>query len=494
MNVADAPLYRCVADRICALIENGTYKPGDRLPSIRELSRQMRVSLNTVKNAYDVLEAARLVEPRPQSGYYVRGRLPEVPAAPTIDLDELVPTEATTGEIAAQIHMDIGHPDMVALGAAIPAPEALPSAVLARLLAREVQLRPAESVGYRVPPGELLLREQIARYLVECGCVVSPDEIIITFGCQEAVMLALLALCAPGDTVAIESPAYFSFIQQLERLKLNAIEVPTTPSDGMSLEALEYALDHEHVKACLLTANFSNPIGSLMPDENKRRLVRLLAERGVPLIEDDIYGDLYFDDERPRSVKAYDETGDVLLCSSFSKTLCPGYRIGWIVPGRYQKRVELTKMTLSIATSTPMQMAVASYLATGAYVRHLRKTRSLYASNMAAIADAVGRSFPAGTRVTRPRGGMVLWVELPQGFDSVRLYDSARRHGISTAPGPIFSLTGKFRSALRLNAAAWSPQIEAAIDTLGRLAAGQAEEPDTAPGSVRAPVRRLSPS
>lgn len=287
-------------------------------------------------------------------------------------------------------------------------------------------------------------------------------------------MLALLSLCSPGDTVAIESPAYFSFIQQLERLKLNGIEVPTTQSEGMSLEALQYALEHEHVRACLLTANFSNPNGSLMPDSNKRRLIALLAEHGVPLIEDDIYGDLYHNgDERPRSVKAFDETGEVLLCSSFSKTLCPGYRVGWIVPGRHQRTIEQTKMTLSIASSAPGQMALAAYLQTGSYVRHLRTIRRRYASSVAAVADAVGRSFPEGTRVTRPKGGLVLWVELPAPFDSIQLYEEARKQGISIAPGPIFSLTGKFQNAIRINAATWSPEIERAIETLGELAASQ---------------------
>jgi DNA-binding transcriptional MocR family regulator len=473
MNVADAPLYRCVADRILALVETGTYKPGDRLPSIRELSRQMRVSVNTVKTAYDLLEAERVVEPRPQSGYYVRHRLPEAPAEPTIDLEQLVPTEATTGEIAAQIHQDIGREDVVQLGVAVPSPDALPSVALSRHLARVVQAHPRESLSYRVPPGELMLREQIAKYLVECGCLVSPEEVIVTFGCQEAVMIALLSLCAPGDTVAIESPAYFSFIQMLERLKLNGIEVPTTQSEGMSLEALEYALDHETVKACLLTANFSNPVGSLMPDENKRRLVELLDSHKVPLIEDDINGDLFTGDERPRAVKAFDNSGRVLLCSSFSKTICPGYRIGWIVPGRYRNLVEQTKVTLTIGTSTPAQMAVAAYLESGAYVRNIRKARRLYAANIAAVADAVGRYFPEGTRVTRPKGGFVLWVELDEPFDSIRLYREARTRNISIAPGPIFSLTGKFKNALRLNAAVWSSEVEGAIKLLGELAEAQ---------------------
>ena len=469
MDAVDGTLYRAVADRISALIESGAYKPGERLPSIRDLSRQMRVSINTVKTAYDLLELGRVVAPRPQSGYYVRPRLPEIPSATVINFETLVPTDATTGRIAALVHQDIGRPDLVMLGAAIPAPDALPSVQLSRILAREVRNRPAASSRYNVPPGEPLLREQIARCMLESGCLVAPSEIVITAGCQDAVFLALLALCAPGDTVAIESPGYFSFIQQLERLRLKGIEIPCTPAQGISLEALDYALGRERVRACLLTANFSNPLGSLMPDENKRRLLSILDRHGVPLIEDDIYGDLVHDVERPRAVKSFDETGNVILCSSFSKTLCPGYRVGWIIAGRYQELVEQIKMTMGVATSSPTQMAVGAYLATGAYVRHIRKARRFYAANMHAMAEALGESFPPGTRVTQPGGGIVLWVEVPPPFRAVELFEEARANGISIAPGPIFSLTGHFENGFRLNAAMWSPDVEKAVVTLGQL-------------------------
>ena len=258
-----------------------------------------------------------------------------------------------------------------------------------------------------------------------------------------------------------------------ERLRLKGIEIPATPSDGISLEALDYALGRERVGACLLTPNFSNPLGSLMPDENKRRLLEILERHGVPLIEDDIYGDLAFGEERPRTVKSFDTSGSVILCSSFSKSLCPGFRVGWMVPGRWQEKVEHIKMTLGVATSTPPQMAVGAYLATGAYVRHIRKVRQLYAANLRAAAEALGDAFPAGTRVTRPRGGMVLWVEAPPPFDAVELFEAARAGGISIAPGPIFSLTGKFRNAVRINAAWWSLEIARAVRALGELARGQ---------------------
>jgi DNA-binding transcriptional MocR family regulator len=492
MVTSQGPLYRSVADRIAALIESGTYKPGERLPSIRELSRQMRVSINTIKTAYDLLEVGRVVAPRPQSGYYVRHRLVEVPSALAIDLGTLVPTEASTGRLAALVHQDVGRRDLVMLGAAVPPVEVLPAAQLAKLLARAVSARPTTSVQYCVPPGNQELREQIAKCMLDSGCVVPPGGIVITSGCQEAVTLALLAVCAPGDTVAIESPSYFSFIQQLERLQLKGIEIPTTPADGISLEALDYALGREKVGACLLTANFSNPMGSLMSDDNKKRLLQVLEKHGVPLIEDDIYGDLPHEGERPRAVKSFDTSGTVILCSSFSKTICPGYRVGWAIPGRFQQRIEQIKMTLSVATSTPVQMAVSAYLATGAYVRQVRKARQYYAANMAAVSEALGAAFPEGTRITRPKGGMVLWLEVPQPFSSVQLFEAARTHGISIAPGPIFSLTGKYQNAVRINAAQWSPTIAKAIDTLGELARGQVGQGGRVRGVPSSPGSRTA--
>lgn len=285
-------------------------------------------------------------------------------------------------------------------------------------------------------------------------------------------MLALRATCKPGDVVVVESPTYYNFLLLIENLNLRALEVPCHPKDGISIEALRYAMDHNRISACLFNVNFNNPLGSLMPPERKRELIDLLAEREIPLIEDDIHGDLTFISERPFSTKAFDSKGLVLLCSSFSKTLAPGYRVGWIAPGRYQSEVELLKLMTNISTPTPTQLAVAEFLTNGGYDRHLRRLCRIYASQTAQMAAAVGRFFPEGTRVSRPEGGHFLWVELPAGIDSFCLYEQAMSHGISITPGPIFSATGKYSNCIRLNAASWSGRVEQAIETLGGLAKG----------------------
>lgn len=469
------PLYEEVAGKIDYLIEQGTLRPGDRVPSIRNLSKQLQVSINTVKEAYNLLEDRCLLEARPQSGYYVRARLPELPEEPVVDPPAINPADVSLSSVYRLVMRDLLDPNLLQLGIAVPNPELLPVDKLNRMLARETRRFPTSAVSYELPPGNLRLRKQIAQRLMLSGCTLSPDQIVITSGCVEAVVLALRQFCQPGDAIAIETPVYFNFLQMIQDLGLKALEIPVSPSGGISLEALEYALDRnaEKVKACIVISNFNNPLGSRMSDRDKERLVRILEERQVPLIEDDIYGDLSYGDERPSVAKSFDKTGNVLLCSSFSKTIAPGYRVGWIAAGRFQEEIERGKMLANVATSSPPQLAIAELLANGGYEHHLRTVRRVYARQSAQMGDAIGRSFPEGTRVSRPSGGFVLWVEMPEGVDSLVLYERAKKHGISIAPGPIFSVEGKYRNCVRINAACWNAAVEVAIETLGRLASEQ---------------------
>ncbi len=469
------PLYEEVAGKINFLIEQGTLRPGDRVPSIRKLSKQLQVSINTVKEAYNLLEDRCLLEARPQSGYYVRARLPELPAEPVVYPPAINPAEVSLSNIYRLVMKDLLNPGLLQLGIAVPNPELLPIEKLNRMLSRETRRFAKQSVAYELPPGNLRLRKQIAQRLLLSGCTLSPDQIVITSGCVEAVVLALRALCKPGDAVAIETPVYFNFLQMIQDLGLKALEIPASPRGGISLEALEYALDRNpgQVKACIVLSNFNNPLGSSMSDEDKERLVRMLEERQVPLIEDDIYGDLSFSDERPSVAKSFDKTGNVMLCSSFSKTIAPGYRVGWIAAGRFQEQIERGKMLANVATCSPVQLAIAEFLANGGYEHHLRSIRRVYARQAAQMGDAIGRFFPSGTRVSRPRGGFVLWVEMPEEIDAIVLYEQAKAQGITIAPGSIFSVEGKFRNCIRLNAACWTPAVEVAMETLGLLAQNQ---------------------
>jgi len=464
-------LYDQVAGQIRQLVEAGTFRPGERVPSVRTLSRQQGVSVSTVLQAYRLLEDRGIIEARPQSGYFVCPKQWTPPAEPAISRPAKQATQVNVGELIMRVMQASQNPSLVRLGAALPSPELLPTAQLNRCLAAVGRRSGSAGSEYSVPPGNLALRTQIARRAIEAGCTFSPDEIVITCGAMEALNLCLRVVAKPGDTIALESPTYFGILQCIESLGLKAVEIPTHPRDGVSLDALAYAIETHPIKACLFVLNFNNPLGSCMSDANKARLVEMLADRGIPLIDDDIYGDLCFNATRPRSAKSFDRHGNVLLCDSFSKTLAPGYRVGWCAPGRWQRQVEHLKFVTNVATATLPQMAVADFLANGGYNHHLRRIRRLYAEKVQRMSQAVSESFPSGTRITRPAGGYVLWIEMPPSVNSLELFDRALAARISIVPGPVFSPKGKFRNFIRLNCGnPWSKAIERAIGQLGKFA------------------------
>jgi DNA-binding transcriptional MocR family regulator len=459
-----------VADKVTHLIEAGTLGPGQKIPSVRKLSRQLKVSISTVLQAYRLLEDGGRIEAKPQSGYYVRARFWRRSAEPEMSRPALQTTDVAIGEMAARVLQEGRQPGVIGLGAALQGPDVLPIRQLNRIAAAIGRRSPNAGASYDVPPGNEMLRVQIARRALDAGCAISPDDIVTTCGTQEALGLCLRAICKPGDAVAIESPTFYGLLQLIEVLGLKAVEIPTDPRTGVCLDALAHALDTTRIAACLFVNNFNNPLGSCVPDEAKRKLVQMLAARDIPLIEDEIYGDLGFGPARPKSAKAFDEHGLVLVCASFSKTLAPGYRVGWCVPGRYKSQVERIKLFTNIATGTLPQMAIAEFLATGGYDHHLRRMRKVFQEQIARMSDAICEYFPAGTKLTRPAGGFVLWVELDERIDTLRLHELALEERISIAPGPIFSATGKYRNFMRLNCEhAWSDTIQRAVETLGRI-------------------------
>jgi DNA-binding transcriptional MocR family regulator len=318
--------------------------------------------------------------------------------------------------------------------------------------------------------GNEVLRQQIAlRYMVH-GIHIPVDEIVITNGALEALNLCLMAVTRPGDAVVVESPTFYGALQSLEQRGLRAVEVATHPGEGLDLHALAEALDRYKPKACWLMTNFQNPLGCLMPDHKKRDLVELLARHDTPLIEDDVYGELYFGSSAPRPAKGFDTHGIVMHCSSFSKSLAPGYRIGWAAPGRYAQTVSRLKTTSSLSASAPAQAAIAEYLKKGSFDRHLVRLRHAMASQLHSMLEAIRASFPAGTRATRPTGGYFLWVEIPAAIDVLQIHRLACEMGISVAPGPMFSSQGQFANCLRINYGhPWNQRNQRAMAELGRL-------------------------
>ncbi len=463
--------YQSLAEEFSGKIREGVLRPGDKLPSVRSVGSSHRLSAATVVQAYQLLEDGGLIRTRPQSGHYVCANWQRLASEPQISLPTRVSTVVNVRDLVGELVSASGDREFVSLGAAYPGAGLFPRAKLASALHASARTLDPNSIYDYLPQGSMELRRQISRRYLESGCSVSMDDIIITAGALEALNLSLQAVTRPGDLVAIECPAFYLVLEALERLGLKAVQVPTHPRDGISLSALADTLDRHAIKACWVMTNFQNPLGSTMPDESKQALVKLLAKRNLPLIEDDVYAELYFGKVRPRPAKAFDDGGRVLHCGSFSKCLAPGYRVGWLAPGRYAAQIQRAKLSTTIATSVPMQAAIVEFQKHRGYDNHLRKLRRTFEANMKLMMQAVGRHFPAGTRMTAPNGGYFLWVEMPEGVSAMELHRRAYEKKITIAPGPLFSPERQFENCLRLNyGLEWSPAIEAAIATLGKIA------------------------
>ena len=473
---SEAHLYEEVASHVEALIDRGALRAGDRLPSVRRFARERHVSVATVLAAYRQLETRELVEVRPKSGHFVRRR--ETPAVPARKpaRTALAPARVTVSEGVAGLVASMRDQSVVPLGAANLSADLYPIRALNRLLIGLLRDTGTAGAAYEVSPGLLTLRRQLARRSLTWGAALGEDDFVVTSGAMEAMHLALRAITRPGDSVAVSSPSYFGILQLLEEMGLRVIEIPSHPQLGMDLDALQLVLKRARVGACVAIPSFDNPNGSLMPPEARARLMALMERHDIPLIEDDIYGDLAWDGSRPTPVKALDRSGRVLLCGSVSKTLAAGYRVGWIVPGRYQQHVERLKFSQSVATSTIEQMAVAEYFAAGGYDRHLRTLRGKLAAQVKAFREAIASSFLAGTSVSDPRGSFLLWVELPRGVDALRLQTQAAMRGIAIAPGPIFAARHRYANCIRINCGfPWSRSLADAVRTLGQLACEMAD-------------------
>lgn len=471
---ADDPTFRyeALAGFITGLIERGTLPPGARVPSLREMSRQHRASLTTATQAYRLLEDRGLIEARPQSGFYV-AQAPHAIAAPPKSRPPARPIEVAVPAVMLKLLEHAADPKLVPLGCAIPSPQLLASGALDRCLARVARVKGAKLNVYTPPRGDLTLRREIARRALRVGHALAPDDLLITCGCTEALAIALRAVTRPGDTVAVESPTYFGLLQVLHSLGLKALELPTDARSGVDLDALDGAcLDHR-VAACVLASSFHNPLGCTMDEAKKRAVLALLGRHRVPLIEDDIYGDIGFGAERPRPFAALDPQAAVIYCSSFSKTLAPGYRVGWAAAGeRFMPRLIEAKVASTLCSPVLPQLALAEFLASGGYDHHLRRLRREFHDTLHRMVGAIEQSFPAGTTVSQPAGGFVLWVELPKAVDTKRLFIEALEQGICFAPGVVFSASGRYSRCLRLSGGyGWSPRLDKGIRALGRLAA-----------------------
>jgi DNA-binding transcriptional MocR family regulator len=461
-----------VADRIEKLIEKRALRVGDKLLSVRALSKEQGISLSTAFQSYYLLESKGLIEARPQSGYYVKFSPEHSFELPTTSepLEDAIPV--SLDEMIHSVYHNLNNEKLIHFSLGVPSIQLLPTAKLNKAVTQAIRGSKSSCLAYEHIQGNVQLRRQIARQSFNWGGTPSEDDIVVTAGCVEALSLCIKATTKQGDAVAIESPTYFAIFQVMESHGLKVVEIPTDPLNGVDIDYLESAIPRFDIKACLFVSNFNNPLGSCIPDDRKKRLVEMLAKREIPLIEDDIYGELYFGKTRPKTCKTFDKKGLVLHCSSFSKSLAPGYRIGWTIPGRFKDKVIKLKRMHTVSTNTLSQSAIAHFLSNGRFELHLRHLRkSLHMQSLRYI-QAIAEYFPEDTRMTRPQGGFALWIELNKKVNTYKLHKRSLKQNIGIAPGQIFSSQACFENCFRISfGEPWSERIEEGIKALGRLAA-----------------------
>lgn len=471
------PLYQALTEELREAIRDGRLVAGARLPSVREAAISRGISINTVLAAYRQLEAQGLVDARPQSGYFVRSQLavPPAPQAAAAEPSSAIAAESTVLSRIASVLAAQTRPDTIDLSLACPkGSDFYPGEKLGRIVVDLTRRHPELLTDYSLPPGPQLLRREICRHATELGMQLLPDAILLTNGCMEALQLALRATTQAGDTVGLESPTYFNLIPLLDRLGLKAIEIPTHPEGGLSLDALELLLSEGRLQVVVTMPTVHNPLGTSMSPANKRRLANLARTYKVPVIEDALYAELQFSTPLQPTAKAFDRDGWIIVCASYTKTLAPGMRVGWMEGGRFGRELAELKFCSSVAQPALLGEAIGRFLESGGYAQHIRRLRRTYAAQTERLRGLIHDAFPPGTRATQPSGGFLVWVELPEGCDTNRLFDLALRRGIGMTPGKLYSPSGRYTRHLRLSGCyPFSDRHVHALMTLGELAGAQ---------------------
>jgi len=461
-------LYSEIANKIAFQITNGILQAGERLPSIRMLCKEHHISMNTAKRIFIELESRSLIESKPQSGYFVSKLPVQRLPLPEISRPSLIANDKEPDELITKIYSNMGRSDLTLFSISVPSGNLLPLAKLKKEILQATRELKGGGTEYEPLQGNVKLRRMIAVRSLAWDGNLHENDLITTSGGMNALSFCLMALGKPGDTIAVESPCYPGILQLAIGLGLKVLELPTHPVTGIEIDALKRAIPK--INICLLIPNFNAPLGSCMPDEHKKEVVKLLSRHGIPLVEDDVYGDLYFGSQRPRCCKSFDQEGNVLWCSSVSKTLAPGYRVGWIAPGKYKEKLLKLKLVHSISSCSVIQEAVGNFLKSGRYENHLHHLRRTLQSNYQSYINTIAEYFPEGTKTSRPQGGLALWVEF-KSVDTIALYDLAIKQYISIAPGRMFTLQNQFENCMRLCIGLpWSDDIKFKLKQLGNLA------------------------
>ncbi len=463
--------YIKLANKLEQQIQEGEYLAGEKLPSLRKLRAVTGRSMSTVYQAYEELENRGLVEVKEKSGFFVRPLLSDILPLPKQGVSPVKAHKVAINVLSAMMQRSLTNPDLIPFGEAILAPSLLPGKQMAAAVRSAASgYQDGSYSGYGAPLGYEQLQKEIRKRSLDLPNGCGDKEIIVTQGCMNGVELCLRSVARPGDTILLESPTFLCYLQLIEDLNMQAMEVPADPATGLHVDTLRTALDEHDVRAALLIPTFQNPLGFDMDAATKEELVSLFAERGIPIIEDNIYGNLFFGERKSLPLKHFDKQGMVLYCNSFSKDLMPDLRLGWLLAGKYREKVKRLKFNNSLANSQLMQHALALFLQSGGYERHLRKLRNSLRKQAADMSQSIGRHFPTQTRISSPKGGLTLWVELPDSVDGLKLFRLAEKKNISILPGSLCSSTGQYDHCIRLCFGhPWNDCLERGMATLGSL-------------------------
>ncbi|WP_347374007.1 PLP-dependent aminotransferase family protein [Aequorivita sp. Q41] len=462
-------LYVRIAKALEKQIKNKVLSSGDKLPSLRTIKEEYGVSMNTATQAFLELEKWGLIESVPRSGFYVSNLTERQLKTPETSNPSASTVQEEAEQLITKVYRSLTDTSITRLSLGVPDHQLVPIAKLNKSLIHSMRNLGGGGTDYEEIQGNRKLRKYIARWSFTWGGDFSEEDFVTTAGSMNAISFCLMALTKRGDTIAVESPIYFGILQLAKSLGLHVLEMPTHPVTGMDLQALKKVVPK--IKVCLIVSNFSNPLGSCMPEAHKKELVSMLAAHDIPIIENDLYGDVYFGDSRPKPCKAFDMTGNVLWCGSVSKTLAPGYRVGWVAPGKYLAKINHLKLLHSVSSTTITQEAIAHFLENGRYENHLKKMRRTLATNSLHFKRAISAYFPENTKVSNPQGGFMLWVELDPKIDTATLYEKAMEHKISIAPGRMFTLQDQFHNCMRISyGQQWTAQLESKLKQLGNIA------------------------
>lgn len=449
-------------------IREGIYKPGYKLPSVRELKKQYQTSISTIQNGYEHLIILGLVESIPKSGYYVANNSAKIEDSTT--QHRPVVRDAVFERNVALTTSLRNEKKFAEFNVATPGDLIISQKLLLRTMQQVIREQGVGLLRYYPLNGSVDLKSSIIRHAAGYQTSINPQELLITDGALQALYIALAAVCNPGDVIAVESPCVFSILEVIRVLSLMVIEVPVDIRNGFDVDFLRKACLKNKIKAVVVTPNYHNPTGILLTDEQKKALLAVAQQYDMAVIENDIYGDLNFSGKRPSTIKSFDESGLVMTYTSYAKTLAPGIRLGWLSAGKFMKQAEQIKFAMGSTVSPIYQETVNRLLSSNSYDRHIRAFRMQLAKNAYFTINLLSEHFPQGTSVTTPYGGYNIWVKMPDHVDMDNFYSQCEKIGIRFTPGYTFSFSDIFSRYFRIVFADRysSPKVQA-LELAGKL-------------------------